>query len=447
MANDQKLYELCRDLIESSSIRIKNIIANGEKIPSEDVDDLVKRGGNFEVKRRKKLSVVKLIQNHYNEFFESKEAQSVKNYLAEMGKKSLTEEKVEQVQSRGDSLLKDLLILGPLIHSYFDTKGSYLSFDLRKFDVLYNEMEDFLYFKVQFHYFAPIPRFRMKVRKLELLDGLTIRKIPHDKLVKIAGLNQVPVITAFGVTYSFDDLHYMLELYSGRPDDALVYDSFANVIKILRVFKEGEIGVSSVFHSVLWRFTYESTVPASWKVHFYHDEYLLDAKEAVQFKRFYQNIQWLLANKKDVDFLKLAISRFSSGLEEEKPEDRIIDFMIALEAMYSVDNRELSYRISYRIANLLAENDRDRNLLFLLVRQSYDRRSSLVHGAEFKPIKITKKALGMGGRRSNDMIYNADKIALELEKITRDSIKKFLKLVMFYHKREDILGELDLCYK
>jgi hypothetical protein len=59
----------------------------------------------------------------------------------------------------------------------------------------------------------------------------------------------------------------------------------------------------------------------------------------------------------------------------------LLNCITALEALLGTSS-ELSFRLSFRVASLLAANDRERTSLFELMRGFYDTRSKLVHGGE-----------------------------------------------------------------
>ncbi len=68
----------------------------------------------------------------------------------------------------------------------------------------------------------------------------------------------------------------------------------------------------------------------------------------------------------------------------ERPEDKLIDLSIALEAMFSPSKGqgELRFQIALRAAALLAETPAERREIFYFLRSMYDARSQLVHGAQ-----------------------------------------------------------------
>ena len=86
-----------------------------------------------------------------------------------------------------------------------------------------------------------------------------------------------------------------------------------------------------------------------------------------------------LCNENDSRF-KVASRRLSLGIERKSLEDKLIDYMIGLEALYLPDgSAELSFRLSVRVAFLLSSKIERKNT-YEFLKKIYDVRSSIVHG-------------------------------------------------------------------
>jgi hypothetical protein len=80
--------------------------------------------------------------------------------------------------------------------------------------------------------------------------------------------------------------------------------------------------------------------------------------------------------------LKVAIEFFDSSFEAGTPEERLINLMVALEAMFSPDdNQELSYKIKQYAAQLLGQTSAERVVIFKNLTKIYKLRSGIVHGS------------------------------------------------------------------
>ncbi|MFQ5792364.1 MAG: hypothetical protein ACE5I2_16540 [Anaerolineae bacterium] len=97
-----------------------------------------------------------------------------------------------------------------------------------------------------------------------------------------------------------------------------------------------------------------------------------------------------LANK---GAISMAISRFSSAYYRNSREDELIDVWVALEALFSpTDRRELTYRIPLRVAHYIGSSADEQEHIYNVLLDSYDLRSSVVHG---RPLKGQTKKLKM----------------------------------------------------
>ena len=66
---------------------------------------------------------------------------------------------------------------------------------------------------------------------------------------------------------------------------------------------------------------------------------------------------------------------------QEKPEERLISLAIALEALFSPDDKgEFTFRISQSLAQLVGQSETDRVTIFRDTKQFYAWRSALIHG-------------------------------------------------------------------
>src|SRR5260370_1344957 len=64
-------------------------------------------------------------------------------------------------------------------------------------------------------------------------------------------------------------------------------------------------------------------------------------------------------------------------------DSQLLDAITTLEALFGIDI-ELSFRLAFRVAALLATSDKERGELFDLMKGFYDTRSRIVHGGNLK---------------------------------------------------------------
>ena len=119
--------------------------------------------------------------------------------------------------------------------------------------------------------------------------------------------------------------------------------------------------------------------------------------------------------------LRLAIDYYNLGKLSTRREEAHVNWMIALEALYSDSAQELRHKLSVRVAWMLGETHQDRLEIANRMRELYDLRSAIVHGRT-------------AAIRDNDVQTT--------ESYVRDSI---IRLLRRHDKptKKIILGELD----
>lgn len=95
--------------------------------------------------------------------------------------------------------------------------------------------------------------------------------------------------------------------------------------------------------------------------------------------------------KTDHPQFRIALNRLSYGLEKARDEDRLIDYMIGLEALYLPGaSGELTKQLSLRVAFMLENSGVNRKECFIFMNEMYSLRSKIVHGDKKEPIIKTE---------------------------------------------------------
>ena len=114
-----------------------------------------------------------------------------------------------------------------------------------------------------------------------------------------------------------------------------------------------------------------------------HRKMILDADDCATLAQKYATIR----AKFDVfnNKLHVALRRFAFAMERREPDDKMLDHMIAAEALFLDDGNtaELRYRLSMRMAFALGGGDDSlRRRVFEDVQHAYDVRSKIAHGSQ-----------------------------------------------------------------
>ena len=115
--------------------------------------------------------------------------------------------------------------------------------------------------------------------------------------------------------------------------------------------------------------------------------------------------------------LDAALRRFNFAYERKEPEDKLVDYMIALEALLLADQQELKYKLALRGAALIGNNAEDRKRIYDELGEAYNQRSKTVHG----DLPKNKKQIVIGSTR-----LSFDELVGRVEEHVRSAIKKFL---------------------
>ncbi len=113
--------------------------------------------------------------------------------------------------------------------------------------------------------------------------------------------------------------------------------------------------------------------------------------------------------------LDLALLSFMATYDRwpTRADGQLLDSVTALEAMLGTGSGEISFRLAFRVAGLLANDDAERTGLFQAVREFYDTRSLIVHGARLS-------------KRHQARLENVD----ELREIVRRLLRGFIRLAL-----------------
>lgn len=143
-------------------------------------------------------------------------------------------------------------------------------------------------------------------------------------------------------------------------------------------------------------------------------------------------------------YLRLAMKYYRKGKWSQIPEDKLINYFIALEALYSNSKSEISFRFAMRLALLLGRSSKSRKNIAQKAKKLYDIRSRIIHGDKFilsaKSLKeadewLRKSILSFMTLSNN---YGRDKILTKLDEAMVDNDLRS----KLYH-RSKLLLDLD----
>jgi hypothetical protein len=199
-------------------------------------------------------------------------------------------------------------------------------------------------------------------------------------------------------------------------EEALADVIFEQLEAMFRIFLPGDlyvrrslsIGMNLKEDSLVWG-AYVFSRPIKPKPEILYDRipYLLNDETMLKFKKFFDQY-WVIIHEKRQPIYNASF-RFNSSYERRTLSDRVIELMIAMEALFG-DNEYQRYKIPLRSACLLYSPGQNRKSAFKKVRDLYDQRSSIVHTGKL------------------DIESENNEIVDWFEDYTRKAIVKFLEL-------------------
>lgn len=332
-------------------------------------------------------------------------------YAVEMGV-------IEDIEDK-EILLKENSL--PKFLTRYLVKNGEIGYNEEIFNQTYEEFEDYLQSdSIEYRGLAVLDGFDMVPEKLSLTSDLHIRELSEgerSRLRRFTHRSQSP-----GGFYGIEKKYTVDKFGEERLETAA--NAVNDVILALRLFdKKGDISYTGLVTEPLSPFHIETNPQFRGGLRqFYGSPYKLDEQEAEEFVAFWENIGEYLGEAPES--YRIAINKFSTSFKRRNENDRLLDSVIALEAMYlkSSETQEMSYRLAQRGALLLSETKEESKGVQKILRDSYNQRSNLVHGS------------------STEVDHDS---VLELHELTRKSLSKFLQLHADGEEHSSILSGLD----
>ena len=187
----------------------------------------------------------------------------------------------------------------------------------------------------------------------------------------------------YPVSVLYVDTH--LEMPDRESPIPCADERFNRFEQLLRLFQPGAVAVrrhsfvQDVSGGGFWIETSGNNVKSSVVTRYERLVYRLDDETMVRFSAFFADY-WDALDGRDPS-VKLALSRFSSSYERRELSDRLLDLVIALEALFSDgDSGSVTFKIATRCAGWLYPPGENRLSLFRFVKYAYRLRSDAVHG-------------------------------------------------------------------
>jgi hypothetical protein len=242
-------------------------------------------------------------------------------------------------------------------------------------------------------FLAQLLNFRMPVDNIDFPEGLRIRRLSEEEVSDLYGGSVFrPTLTAnrgigiheFAIGGEFAEPRIFVDQAVG-PSLGYneVYPKLDKAILAIRTFKEGHVGYDRVHFQATSFCLLQLATFGRGDLYVPFGVYTLETEEL---ERLRQHAQLVFRCIEPA--MEMACSRLSDAQTRIRPQDRLVDAVIGLEALLLAGHDkeyrgELRYRFSLNYSTLF-EKPAERHRAFRVAKDLYDLRSTIAHGGILK---------------------------------------------------------------
>jgi hypothetical protein len=247
---------------------------------------------------------------------------------------------------------------------------------------------------------APLPRLALEEGPVELEPSIELAVMTSNEMVAalthglIQGVGRSERISvspdaALHVREAFP-IRVGVQLEAAREDTEEIYERWNALIDdallALQLYKPGPMPtLGAIYLSPDTESTYPLRQPSPRRQR--RRDFELRADDAPPLQALWDSLQ--SSGTRNRTQLQTALRRFGFAAERSRPEDRIIDLMIAAEALFLPDEQtESAHKLALRGAAFLADSGNDPHEVFRHLKRAYGARSKLAHGGEAPKLKF-----------------------------------------------------------
>jgi len=261
----------------------------------------------------------------------------------------------------------------------------------------------------------PLDNLHSDITNLVFDEKVSMRVLESDEIELLIKRNQQ--IPSFLRSSSISN--YCLEEKADNMREAITMAY--HPISALRLYKRGYVGISSFIVPQDMPDVVAPLPPLTFlNTHCGSPVYFLDKREITDIKRFYEMYYELSRDLRD-QRLGLALRRFNMSFSAPNLEDKLINYIIALEALFLPGESEKAFRLKVYMITFLGEGLPERKKeIWDYIDLAYKLRSGIIHGNKTLPQKISLKKLNIK--------VSAGDFVLTIEDYTRASIRKCIEI-------------------
>ena len=405
MTKEITLKSFCKDFLQE-------VLTDCNKISLEN-PVLKKQDTQFSFKNNLFDDESKILKKDYSEFFSRnnviKLIKNNGNFTFILGVLA-TYNNIKKLYSERHIEVENLVFY--FIENYVIETDEF-SFDKVEFEKLFKKFVAFLDSDIlEVYYFTPLYNFSHSDKhEKKNFDDIILKRITPNFQFKI--IKESLVGKKMDTPGQMYKLGYVLETTvpfknNLEKEDKLANNKFNNFLNTALLFQTGDLKIGSLYRNYT-----EWTSRSSRSSQFDNMQLgnrIFEVKKTgmSNLKKFYHEYSKIKLESKEWSFIKVAIDRFRSSILRSEPIDKIVDLNVALECLFS-SPMETSFKFANRISAILGTDDEQREYYWNFIKNEYKLRNDILHG-----------------RKADDININDELI--QLEEITRNSIRKFLNL-------------------
>lgn len=303
------------------------------------------------------------------------------------------------------------------------------SFDADEFDIAFQELVESLTFETAaWIVIAPLSGVASDETPITLEPGVEITTLSDPEVIACLSTGLLTSFGGTGATFVTNRIGIRLTeqwpaIVGDDEHDEDATHAYARradlveaVVHVLRLLKDGEVSVpgtvafsSSSAEGRAYFFGYS---PAPRHTEF--ERYRLEPTEVDELVALWRDVRSAAVRGKR--FLVTAIRRLAFAGERARPEDRILDLMIAAEALFTPRTQtEVSHKVALHAATFLERQDATVADVFKTMKQGYAARSAIAHGGEPETGRL---AIGVDG--------TLEHLVALLSDYMRDALKRMI---------------------
>lgn len=283
-------------------------------------------------------------------------------------------------------------------------------------------------------YIAPLYSVKGGFSMIRLPPNLHVREVTVNEYSRIVRLQSIHM-------RELDQYQRRLKFVlscnlPGPPSKDLLQKAISDyslALSLLKLFKDGypQFGRVYEIESEYMDVGRIESTPSYYENPTEFKEIQMSKADVKKFEMFYHAVTKKRNEIKKPEFLFNAIARFGMAYVHRSSSNKIVDYVISLEALLTDSPGESTLKLAHRTAALYADTDSERVDTWEFMKQVYGFRSGMVHKSEERPVKIRSATIGV------------DDVESRLYKITKRSIHRMIGLLGPYKKQKEILDALD----